>query len=74
MLEIEFEFLRLVKSIVFKCLPLREKCPETELFLACVQPEYTKIRTRKNSVFGHFSQSARAKKTVGSSEYSICFA
>ena len=25
---------------------------------SCIQPEYRKIRTRKNSVFGHFSRSA----------------
>ena len=47
MLEIEFEFLRLVKSFVFNYLPLRENCPETELFLVYVQSKYTKIRTRK---------------------------
>ena len=46
---------------------LREKCPNTELFLVRVflysdwigislriQFEYSKIRTRNNSVFGHF--------------------
>ena len=42
---------------------LREKCPNTELFLVRyyfvnlrIQSEYKKIRTRNNSVFGHFSQ------------------
>ena len=30
---------------------LRENCPNTEFF----QSEYRKIRTRKNSVLGHFS-------------------
>ena len=50
--------------------PLREKCPNTELFLVRIflhsdwirrntvslriQSEYRKIRTRNNSVFGHF--------------------
>ena len=44
--------------------PLREKCPNTELFLVLIflysvriQSEYRKIRTRNNSVFGHFSRS-----------------
>ena len=36
---------------------LREKCPNTEFFLVCIQFECGKIRTRKNSVFGHFSRS-----------------
>ena len=45
---------------------LCEKCPNTEFFLVfifphsvslCIQSEYRKIRTRKNSVFGHFSRS-----------------
>ena len=34
--------------------PLREKCPNTELFLVRIQSEYRKIRIRNNSVFGHF--------------------
>ena len=37
---------------------LREKCPNTELFLVCVFPHSDWIRTRNNSVFGHFSRSA----------------
>ena len=36
---------------------LREKCPNTEIFLVRIQPENRKIPTRKNSVFGHFSRS-----------------
>ena len=36
---------------------LREKYPNTELFLVRIQSEYKKIRTRNNSVFGHFSRS-----------------
>ena len=39
---------------------LREKCPNMEFFwsvFSCIQPEYSKISTRKNSVFGHFSRS-----------------
>ena len=36
---------------------LREKCPNTELFLVRIQSEYRKIRTINNSVFGHFSRS-----------------
>ena len=50
-------------------LTLREKCPNTELFLVHIFPhsdwkvslriqsECGKIRTRNNSVFGHFSRS-----------------
>ena len=37
---------------------LREKWPNKEIFLVRIQSEYSKIRTRKNSVFGHFSRSA----------------
>ena len=40
---------------------LREKCLNTELFLvhiSCIWTEYSKIRTRNNSVFGKFSRSA----------------
>ena len=39
---------------------LHKKCPDTEFFLSvfsCIQSEYRKIRTKKNSVFGHFSHS-----------------
>ena len=41
---------------------MREKCPNTELFLVRIfglriQSECRKIRTRNNSVFGHFSRS-----------------
>ena len=46
---------------------LRKKCPNTELFLVRIflysdwirrfTSEYRKIRTRSNSVFGHFSRS-----------------
>ena len=35
---------------------VRENCPSAELFLARLQSEYRKIRTRSNSVFGHFSR------------------
>ena len=38
---------------------LREKCPNTELFLVLIflySTEYRKIRTRNNSVFGRFSR------------------
>ena len=39
---------------------LSEKCANTEFFcsvFSCIQSEYRKIRTRKNSTFGHFSSS-----------------
>ena len=41
---------------------LREKCPNTEFFLACIHPKYGKIRTRKIFVFGHFSRSDTVKR------------
>ena len=58
---------------LLKMLTLREMCPNTKLFLvcnflysgsyfpvfSCIQSEYRKIRTRNNSVFGHFSRSVR---------------
>ena len=57
---------------------LRGKCPNTEFFLVRIflysdwirrenlriQAEYWKIRTRKNSVFGHFSRSASVMKQL----------
>ena len=39
---------------------LREKCPNAEFscsVFSCIRTEYGKIRTRNNSVFGHFSSS-----------------
>ena len=36
---------------------LREKCPNTELFLVCIFLYYKRKRNRNNSVFGHFSRS-----------------
>ena len=36
---------------------LREKRPNMGFFLVRIQSECGKIRTRKNSVFGHFSRS-----------------
>ena len=60
-------------------LTLREKCPNTELFLvrvSCIrtkykdlqnlriQSEYRKIRTRNNYVFGHFPGSGNVKGFV----------
>ena len=41
---------------------LREKCPNAELFVVRIQSEYRKIRTRNNSVFGHFSRSVSNSK------------
>ena len=52
--EIEFLSFHMIKNK----LPLREKCPNTELSLVriFIQSECGKARTRKNSVFGHFSR------------------
>ena len=36
---------------------LREKCPNTEVFLVRIFPHSDSIQTRKNSVFGDFSRS-----------------
>ena len=41
---------------------LREKHPNTELFLVRIQSKCGKIRTRNSSVFGHFSRSDILKK------------
>ena len=52
--------------------PPNEKCPNTEFFLVRIFPEkYVvslriqsecwKIRTRKNSIFGHFSRSGTSR-------------
>ena len=35
----------------------------------CIQPEYGKIRTRKNSVFGHFSHSDRQNSLQKTNKY-----
>ena len=59
--------------------PLRKKCPNTEfldsIFLyldteiygvnPCIQSEYRKIPTRKNSVFGRFSRSEHHNNITG---------
>ena len=37
---------------------LRKKCPNTEFFVVRIQSECGKIRTRKKSIFAHFSRSA----------------
>ena len=44
-----------------------EKCSNTEFFwsvFSCIRTEYRKIRTRKNSVFGHFLRSADTKQNI----------
>ena len=51
---------------------LREKCPNTEFFLSvlsCIGTESRKIRTRKNSVFGHFSRSVSFSKINPTGNY-----
>ena len=50
---------------VFHFRSLHEKCPDTELFLVRIQSEYRKIRTRNNSVFGHFSRSEEFQNYLG---------
>ena len=52
-------FLQGSKNSLYKLgkFSLREKCPNTEFFLVRIQSECSKIRTRKNSVSGHFSRS-----------------
>ena len=48
---------------------LREKCPNTAFFLVRVECGVGEIRTRKNSVFGHFSH--RAMETYYKQKSSI---
>ena len=43
---------------------LLENCPNTKFFLLRIQHECEKIRTRKNSVFGHFSRSVCVFKSL----------
>ena len=56
--------MNMIPKIVFIFLKntLREKCPNTELFQVRIQSECGKIRTRNNSVFGHFSRSDMFEK------------
>ena len=59
--------LRIILVYFQECLALRKKCPNTELFLVCIflySVRKKKIRTRKNSVFGHFSPSIVTSKPV----------
>ena len=44
-------------SEFYGIISLRKKYAHTEFFLVRTQSKYMKIRTRKNSVFGHFSRS-----------------
>ena len=52
--------------------PLREKCPNMELFLVRIQSEYWKIQTRYNSVFGLFSRSVSHSIEFSSVFSTIC--
>ena len=48
------------KLVLLDVKTLREKCPNTDFswsVFSCTQSEYRKLRTRKYSVFGHFSRS-----------------
>ena len=49
-----------------------EKFPNTEFFLVRFQPEYRKIRLRKNSVLGQFSRSVFLRKQLAG-ESCHCF-
>ena len=52
-------FLRLWELSTASLYPaLREKCQNAEFFLFRIQSDCGKIRTRKYTVFGHFSRSA----------------
>ena len=66
----------------FRKVTLLEKCPNTELFLVRIFPHlerirrdcrYGKIRTRNNSVFGHFSRSVMNQQFLLTSML-MCFA
>ena len=43
----------------FLLLTLREKCPNTELFLVRIFRARAEYRAKKNSVLGHFSHGAK---------------
>ena len=54
-LNICFFYLRMTKV---KCIINSMKCPNTVLFwsvFSCIRTENSKIRSRNNSIFGHFS-------------------
>ena len=49
----------------------REKCPNTELFLACIFLYSVRIQEntdQKNSVFGHFSRSENMMKSIANDD------
>ena len=57
-----FDFIEIVKrkAVVEAWITLCKRCPNTEFFLiriSHIQSKYGKIRTRKNSIFGHFLHS-----------------
>ena len=62
---------QLENSNVSACNHKGEKCPNTELFLVRIQFECGKMRTRNNSVFGHFSRSEwdKVKYTSNSTQH-----
>ena len=45
------------RRIRLSWITLGKKCPNKKFFLVCIKSECGKIRTRKNSVSGHFSHS-----------------
>ena len=57
---LNYDFENICDWFVENNLTLREKCPNTEFFLVHIfhiQSECREIRTRRNSVYGHFSRS-----------------
>ena len=44
--------------------PLHGQCPNAEIFLDRIQSKNWKIRTRKNSVFGHFPRSVSILNSI----------
>ena len=75
-----YDIKKLLK-LSFKLSSLRERCPNTELFLVRIfqylnlriQSEYRKIRTRNNSVLGHFSRSAFSRRGSLKTKFKIKF-
>ena len=71
------QFYDLPSNLFLRIHLLREKCPLRNYFwsvFSCIRTEHRRIRTRNNSVFGHFSRNVSIANAVFSRQYwSILF-
>ena len=66
------QFYDLSSNLFLRIHLLREKCPLRNYFwsvFSCIRAEYRRIRTRNNSVFGHFSRNVSIANAVFSRHY-----